>query len=101
MESASISLITNITIPADILFHELSGEAVLLNLDSGKYYGLDEIGTRIWMLLSEYRNLNTVFQILLDEYNVEEDRLSVDLIKLVEDLVKNGLLQVDASAEIP
>lgn len=101
MHPATISLMTNIIIPADILFHELSGEAVLLNLDSGKYYGLDEIGTRIWMLLSQHHNLYSAFQILLDEYDVEENRLTGDLIKLVEDLVKNGLLQVEASTEAP
>ena len=95
-----VTLLSRIKIPEDVLFHELSGEAVLLNLASGKYYGLDEVGTRIWLLLSEHKSLENAYQLLLKEYDVEEDRLRTDLFNLVEDLARNGLIEVEPPLEV-
>jgi len=84
-----------IKFPEDILFHEVGGEAVILNLESGKYYGLDELGTRMWALLSEYGAIEPVVNALLAEYEVEEEQLRSDLLKLINDLSSHGLLQFD------
>lgn len=84
-----------IKFPEDILFHEVGGEAVILNLESGKYYGLDEVGTRMWALLSEYGAIEPVVNALLAEYEVEEEQLRSDLLKLINDLSSHGLLQFD------
>ncbi len=40
-------------IPDEVIFRELDGEAVILNLDTGIYFGLDAVGTRIWRLIEE------------------------------------------------
>jgi hypothetical protein len=93
------SLNTSIQVPPDILFHELSGEAVLLNLETGKYFGLDEVGTRMWLLLTEHSNLLPAYQALLQEYEVEEDQLQTDLIHLVDELALHGLLLVTPAPE--
>ena len=86
-----------VTIPSDVLFQELSGESVLLNLSSGKYYGLDEVGTRIWMVLGEHPKIADALPILLEEYEVDQERLSSDMNALIEDLLKHGLLQIKPS----
>lgn len=88
------SLHTRFTIPTDVIFHELSGEAVLLNLQSGKYFGLDEVGTRMWSLIAEHGELAQISPILLKEYEVDEARLSADLLALVDELVEHGLLNI-------
>ena len=88
------TLDSTIQIPQDVLFHELAGEAVLLNLETGKYFGLDEIGTRMWMLLSEHGRVEPVLRALLEEYDVEEAQLSHDLFELIDRLATNGLVQV-------
>ncbi len=90
-----ISPTSIITIPSDVLFQELSGESVLLNLTSGKYYGLDDVGTRIWMLLAEQKNISSILQIMLEEYDVDRDRLEKDTFALIEDLIKNRLLALE------
>jgi len=77
-----------------VVFEKVGGEAVLLNLVSGKYYGLDEVGTRIWTLLSVSGRLEAVHQALLKEYDVPASKLRKDLLSFVEDLVAHGLLQV-------
>lgn len=89
-----ITLQSKVSIPSDILFHELAGEAVLLNLDTGKYFGLDEIGTRLWSLLAEYGNMESAYYSLLKEYEVEAARLEGDLLNLVAELEANGLVKV-------
>ena len=83
---------TRYRVPEDILFHELSGEAVLLNLASGQYYSLDEIGTRMWALLTEHGEIEPVIAALLGEYQVTEQQLRSDIEKLVSEFTAQGLL---------
>ena len=78
----------------DVLFQEVGGEAVLLNLASESYFGLDPVGTRIWVLLTEDAALQRAFDILCDEYEVEPERLQADLLGLVDKLAEAGLVQV-------
>ncbi len=81
-------------LPGDQVLHqELEGEAVLLNLENESYYGLDEVGTRAWMLLIEYGNLQKVFDVMVDEYDIDSETLKNDLSVLVASLLENGLLR--------
>ncbi len=81
-------------VPPDVLIQELQGESVLLNLKSGRYYGLDEVGTRMWAALTASDSLQAAFDVLLSEYDVAAERLQGDLRALVEKLVENGLVEV-------
>jgi hypothetical protein len=91
----AISLDTRIVIPGDVFFQEVAGEAVILEVKSGKYFGLDEIGTRMWQLLSENGHLLPTYQILLNEYDVDPARLERDLIQLVHSFVEKNLMEID------
>jgi hypothetical protein len=84
-----------VCVPDRVLFHKLGGEAVLLNLDSGKYYGLDAVGTRMWTLLTEHGEVEPAYQALLDEFEVGEEQLRRDVRRLVDDLIDHGLLEID------
>ena len=79
-------------IPDEVIFRELDGEAVVLNLDTGIYFGLDAVGTRIWQLLVERKPLKAVLDTLIDEYEAPPDRLQRDLLAFVERLDDKGLL---------
>ena len=85
---------TNITLADDVLFKELQGEAVLLHLGSESYYGLDDVGTRMWQLLNEQHDMDDVVKKLLAEYDVEEASLRSDLAQLINQLADAGLIQV-------
>lgn len=76
-----------------MLFQEVSGETVLLDLDSESYFGLDEIGTRIWMLLNEGRGQGGIVDALLEEYEVERDTLEADVAELLGNLLEAGLIK--------
>ncbi len=68
------TLLDTIKIPPEVLFQDVAGEAVLLDLSGGSYFGLDNVGTRIWQLFVEHGSLQLVHQIMLDEYAVDPTR---------------------------
>ena len=82
-----------LTIPEDVMFRVLGDEAVILNLATGVYFGLDTVGTRMWQLMSEHGSTDKVVEVMLNEYNVGEALLQTDLDKLVKDLMENGLVK--------
>jgi len=81
------------TVSSDVLFQEVSGEAVLLDMASENYFGLDASGTRVWNLLNEGATLGAVLDALEQEYDVEHDVLLNDVGQLLEQLVEAGLIK--------
>jgi hypothetical protein len=96
IESMKPELTSNVTISSDVLFQEVGGEAVLLDLASETYFGLDDVGTRIWQLLHEHGLLSAVHERMLAEYDVEPARLEEDLLHHIERLAEAGLVTVEA-----
>ena len=90
------SLDAIVTIPEDVIFRELEGEAVILNLTTGVYFGLNEVGTRAWMKLAESRSVRMVVVALAEEYDVDRATLEQDVLGLLADLIDKGLVIVDA-----
>jgi hypothetical protein len=88
------SLSDSVKIDDQVVFRELEGEMVLLNLETGIYFGLDPIGTRIWTLLREHESLQQVFEVLLQEYDVPEAVLKADLLRLAREFSSHGLARV-------
>lgn len=84
-----------VEIPSDVLFQELQGEAVLLNLQTERYYGLDPVGTRMWQLMTENGDVAAAFDQLSKEYEVAPDRLREDMAQLLAKLSELGLLKVE------
>jgi DeoR/GlpR family transcriptional regulator of sugar metabolism len=71
----------------------VADEAVLLNLSDQHYYGLDEVGARIWTLLLEHGDIEVVIQQMLREYEVNEATLRRDLMALIQEMEQRGILQ--------
>lgn len=72
----------------------LAGEAVILNLKNGVYYGLDPIGARIWDLIQEPMTVNEIRDVILKEHDVEPDRCERELLALLQELATVGLIEV-------
>ncbi len=73
---------------------DLQGEAAILNLKNGVYYGLDPVGARIWDLIQEPRAVTGVRDALLEEYEVGPDACERDLVGLLQELAAHGLIEV-------
>lgn len=80
----------------NVLYQELDGESVLLNLGNEQYYGLDQVGTRMWSLLTTAPSLAEAKQTLLAEYEVDSVQLDDDLQQLLAELLAQGLVTVAA-----
>ncbi len=89
-----MALDQKIVVSRDTVFRELEGECVLLNLSTSNYFGLDEIGTRVWQLIQEHGLARPVFEQMLKEFDVEPERLEMDLEHLLCDLQDKGLVEL-------
>jgi hypothetical protein len=76
---------------------DLVGEAVILHLKSGVYYGLNPVGARIWELIQEPRTVSAMLDVLLEQYNVEAERCERDLFALLDDLASRDLIAIEAT----
>jgi len=85
---------TRFSISSDVLFQEVSGESVLLDLASENYFGLNEIGTRIWTLLNEKKDVGEIICALMSEYEVKQVELEKDVDDLLTSLLEGGLITV-------
>jgi hypothetical protein len=83
-----------VVLSPEAMFQEIGGEGVILDLASSTYFGLDEVGVRLWQLLQTNPDLQNACDILLSEYEVEPAQLEQDLLKLVSQLGEAGLAQV-------
>jgi hypothetical protein len=86
-----LSLHSRFRISTDTVFCDVDGEAVILSLRSGSYFGLDEVGTRMWVLLQSAGELREVVDVLLAEYDADAKQIEHDLIALVSQLAEKGL----------
>jgi coenzyme PQQ synthesis protein D (PqqD) len=81
-------------VPSHVLVRFLDRESVLLNLETERYFGLDETGTRMWQMVTTSPTIDDAYRGLLAEFDVEAEHLHTNLTELVGRLVDNGLLQV-------
>ncbi|MCZ6829835.1 MAG: PqqD family protein [Gammaproteobacteria bacterium] len=89
-----MNLKQSVSLSPDALFQEVSGETVILDMASETYFGLDAVGTRVWQLMQEKRQLQPVFDALLQEYEVESETLEQDLASLLTSLEEAGLISL-------
>ncbi len=82
-----------VVVSKDQVSADLTGEAAILDLKSGVYYGLDAVGARIWDLLQEPKTVNDIRDAILEEYDVEPERCERDLLTLLQELAAAGLIE--------
>ncbi|RYX82712.1 lasso peptide biosynthesis PqqD family chaperone [bacterium] len=73
---------------------DLAGEAAILDLQNGIYYGLDPVGARIWELIQNPCDPKEIVSQLLDEYDVEAEQCQNDVLTLLNELEQRGLIEV-------
>jgi hypothetical protein len=79
---------------------DLAGEAALLDFKSGIYYGLDEIGARIWKLIAEPRSVGEICDAIVAEYDVAAQVCEHDVIALLGELAARGLVETRDGAAV-
>ena len=93
--ATKISLASRVQPSANALIQPTGVEAIVLDFTGERYYGLNEVGVRLWTLLIVNPLLEDAHHRLLDEYSVTPSDLERDLIAIVDRLSKAGLVSVD------
>ena len=83
---------TQLSIPPQVMSRLVDDETVLLDLESGMYFGLDGVGKRIWESVADGKSLGDIAVIITDEYEVDEEQALKDVIEFASNLVERGLL---------
>ena len=78
---------------------DLEGEAVILNLKSGLYHGLNPVGARVWELVQQPTRVDAIRDTLTSEYDVDAQTCTRDLLVVLEDLLGAGLIEVRDGGE--
>lgn len=87
-----MKLSDKVSIPPQVMARYVGEETVILNLESGVYYGLDRVGARMWQLLSEGGTLAGVCDTMQEEFEVERDILEHDILRIGQELLDQRLI---------
>ncbi|MEL6581826.1 MAG: PqqD family protein [Cyanobacteria bacterium J06621_12] len=75
------------------LYSEIDSEAVILDVNSGTYFGLNEVSNRIWQLLQTPASESAIIEQILAEYDVSPEEAKKDLHNLLEEMLSTGLVE--------
>lgn len=88
-----------IRVPECVLFRELDGEAVLLNLDNETYYRLNVVATDCWNYLAGGNSVGATGEQVAAAHGINREQADHDAMALVEDLLAEGLIEIDHGLE--
>lgn len=71
---------------------DMNGSAVMMDIMTGKYYNLGQIGGRIWEILEEPMTVAALVKKLTDEYDVSAEQCRSDILPFLDTLLERGLL---------
>ncbi len=92
-----VSFDTRISVSTDLLVSKVSDEMVILNYSNETYYGLNRIGSRVWDSLTKGNSILDIYEIFRSDFKVPKEKLLRDILNLVEQLLKQGLVTVTAN----
>src|SRR2546422_8185219 len=81
-----------LSVPSDVLISVIEDEAVLLNLKSERYFGLDRTGTAMWTAVTTAQSVESAYESLLGRFSVAPETLRRDLNDLIQQLIEHGLV---------
>ncbi|MFX4263226.1 lasso peptide biosynthesis PqqD family chaperone [Pelotomaculum propionicicum] len=83
-----------VTHAAGLVAADLDHKKVMMSIESGKYYGLDSIGSRIWELIGKQHTVRELVLELVKEYDVDEVTCRRDLLAFLNKLNDQGLIDI-------
>jgi hypothetical protein len=86
---------TIIILTEDHVFGDLGDEAVVMNIATGIYFGLDKVAMEIWKCLQQQRTFKELKEMLLLQFEVESDRCDTDLRNFLQQLCEQKLVSFD------
>ena len=84
------------TVPRHVVHRVLASETVILNVETGHYYGMDGAGARFFQLLQESPSVGAAVDMLLEEVDETHERVAHDMVRYCEELLELGLIELDS-----
>ena len=94
MTKITIKSNTTVAQTKELVSSDLDGETVLLSIETGKYYNMDPVGSRIWELIEEPQFVSQLIDILLSEFEVERKQCEQEVLAFLNKLAEDHLIQV-------
>lgn len=94
MTTAAIPLTARAVVPEHVLVQEIEGHSALLHLGTERYFGLDDVGTRVWDAVAAAPTIGDAVSALQELYDVPADQLRADVLALLADLSTHGLVEI-------
>ena len=82
----------------DQVSSELAGESVILNLKTGLYFGLNEVGAKIWEQIQSPKTFQEICNAIIAEYEVSEEECKKDVEELLEEMITAQLVNVEEAS---
>jgi hypothetical protein len=92
-----LTLNDTVHIPDDVAFRKIEDETILLNLETGTYFGLDAVGSRFVELLETSGEIAAAHRVMLREFEVTAEVLEADLLRLAQEMCTKRLLVVETN----
>jgi hypothetical protein len=84
---------TRLSVPPQVMSRRVGEETVLLDLESGLYFGVDQVGQRVWELAGSGQALGEIVDVIVSEFEVERSQAEADVLEFAATLVERGLLR--------
>lgn len=88
----TIDLNTRVSQKPEVITSEIDGETVMMNIGTGRYIGLNSVGSRIWQLLEQPSTTREIIEVLSDEYHVSEEMCRKDVLEYIQELYESKLI---------
>lgn len=82
-------------VPRRVVYRRLVTETVLLNIETGLYHGMDDVGSRFFRALQESESVRAAVDVLVEEFDAPEERIREDMLGYCSDLLERGLLELE------
>jgi hypothetical protein len=90
--SMSVNLDTTLSHSSDILYAQAGTDGVMMNVETGRYYGLNSVAARIWEQLERPRTIAELCALVREEFEVDAQTCEAEVLKFVNELVANGIV---------
>ena len=70
------------------------GEVIVLHLSNGQYFGLHDVSARIWKLVESPITVREIERVMLEEYEIENERCHEEVSRLLHELIDEGIVEV-------
>jgi len=95
MKKKEITTNTVISQIEEIVTTDIDGETVMMSIENGEYYGLDDIGSRIWELIARPIKVSDLIDTLLERFDVDRETCEIDVLKFLNELNEDRILEVE------